>query len=209
MQYEELLGIWNSSDTDLKINVQINRKLVREVAFKKIRSGLDEIKWTAFSELFVGFFWSCFLMSFTADHLAEYKFSLQALLLLSMAVYGFILSIQKLKIYYSIKADLSVIKTQYKIELLKRLELKSIHSLYFIIPLFSAPFAIVIAKSFLNIDLYSFGIFGKALLYYTFGAIIVAIILVFVLKKIPGNKDKKLQQSIAFLKELKDFEEGE
>lgn len=207
MEYEELIGIWNSLDTDLKANLQINRKLIKEVAFKKIRSNLFEIKRTAFSELFVGFFWFCFLVSFIVDHFPDYKFSLQALVLLSMAIYGLILSIHKLKIYFSINPELSVMKTQSKIEHIKRLELQSIQSLYFIIPLFSAPFAIVVAKALLNIDLYTFGILGQALLYYTFGAVIVTIILVFVLKKFPGKKDRKLKESIAFLNELKESEE--
>jgi hypothetical protein len=209
MEYEELIGIWNSSDAELTNNVQVNRQLIKEVAFKKIRSNLFEIKWASYSELFVGFFWSFFLLSFIADHLPEYKFSLQAFVLLSMSVYGFVLSIHKLKIYFSINPGLSVTKTQYKIECLKRLELKSIQSLYFIIPLFSAPFAIVMTKAVLNIDLYSFGIFGKALLYYTAGAVVVAVIIVFILKKIPGNKDKQLKQSMAFLNELKEFEGGD
>ncbi len=209
MEYQELISIWNSSDTELKTNVQINRKLIKEVAFKKIRSGLFEIKWTAFSELFVDFFWLYFLVGFIVHNLWDYKFSLQALVLLSMAIYGFILSIHKLKIYFSINPGLSVIETQYKIERLKSLELQSLQSLYFIIPLFSAPFAIVVAKAVLNINLYSFGIFGKVLLYYTFGAVIVAVILVFVLKKFPGKKDSNLKESIAFLNELKESEEAD
>lgn len=209
MEYEELIGIWNNSDMALKTNVQVNRKLIKEVAFKKIRSGLFEIKWTSFSELFVDFFWSYFLIGFIIDHFQDYKFSLQALVLLSMAIYGFILSIHKLRTYFSINPGLSVIKTQYKIERLKRLELHSLQSLYFIIPLFSAPFAIVMAKAMLNINLYSFGILGNALPYYTFGAVVVAVILVFVIKKFPGKRDRNLKESIAFLNELKESEEAD
>ncbi len=34
MEYEELINIWSSSTDELKTNVQVNRKLIKEVAFK-------------------------------------------------------------------------------------------------------------------------------------------------------------------------------
>jgi len=208
MEYNELVGIWNNADTELATNVRVNRKLVKEVAFKKIRSGLFEIKWTSFSELIAGFLWSLFLVVFIVRHFYEYKFSLPAFILAGMALYGFLLSIDKLKTYFSINPGLPVVETQSKIERLKKLELKGIQSLYVIIPLFSAPFAIVMAKAWLNLDLYTFSIFGKALLYYTLGSIVVAVMIVFVLERIPGNKDRQIKESIAFLNELKEFGEA-
>ncbi len=201
MQYEELINIWNSSNVELETKVQINRKLVKEVAFRKIKSRLGEVKWTAFFGLVLGFFWSAFLIRFVVANVYDLKFAIQGIVLLGISIFSIVLYAYKLQLYYSINSRFSVVKTQRKIERLKYLELLDVKSLYIIIPLFSAPFAIVIAKAFLHIDLFSFGIFGKALLYYTLGAIVIAVILVFVLSKFSG---KKMEESIAFLDELKE-----
>jgi uncharacterized membrane protein len=203
MEYQELINIWSSSNDELKTNVQINRKLIKEVAFKKIKAQLAEIRWTSVFGLAVAFFWIPFLIRFVVANFGDLKFCLQGLLLLGISLFSMILNVYKLQLYYSINSRFSVLKTQHKIERLKYLELLDVKSLYIIIPLFSAPFFIVIAKAFLHIDLFSFGIFGKALLYYTLGAIVVAIILVFILSK---STDKKLKESIAFLNELKETE---
>jgi hypothetical protein len=201
MEYEELINIWNNANSELETKVQINRKLLKEVAFKKIKSQLSEVKWTALFGLMAGFFWSAFLIRFVAANVGDFKFVFQGVVLLIISIFSIVLYAYKLQLYYSINSRFSVLTTQHKIERLKYLELLDVKSLYIIIPLFSAPFAIVIAKAFLHVDLFSFGIFGKALLYYTLGAIVIAAILVFVLSKFTG---KKMEESIAFLDELKE-----
>ena len=204
MEYQELITIWNSSNAELNTNVQVNRKLIKEVGFKKIKSHLTEIKWTAFFELLVGFFWTRFLVGFLIDNFWDIKFCATAILLLIFAIYSLVLNCYKLKLYFSVDTRFSVVETQKKIERLKNIQLFDIKSLYIIITLFSAPFVIVIAKAFLHIDLFALGILGKGLLYYTFGAFIIAVIVVFFLRKYPG---KSFQESIAFLNELKEAEE--
>ena len=81
MEYQELITIWNSSNAELNTNVQINRKLIKEVGFKKIKSHLTEIKWSAFFELFIGFFWTRFLVGFLMDNFWDIKFCITAILL--------------------------------------------------------------------------------------------------------------------------------
>ena len=201
MEYQELINIWNSSNAELQTNVQINRALVKEVAFKKVRSNFREIKWTSFVEIIVGFFWIIFLTGFIFDNLGDFKFSGMGIILLVMSIFSVALNSYKLKLYYSVNPRFSVFQTQKQIERLEKVELLNIQSLYIIIPLFSAPFAIVVAKAFFNVSLFSFGIFGKALLYYTFGAVLVAVILVFFLKM---YSKKNFHESIGFLSELKE-----
>jgi uncharacterized membrane protein YdjX (TVP38/TMEM64 family) len=116
-------------------------------------------------------------------------------------LFSLVIEIYKLKLYYSIDASSSVIEAQKKLTKLKKLEIQDIQSLYIIIPLFSAPFLIVTAKAFLNLSLYSFG--TNWLIYYTLGSFVVALIIVFFLKRYP---DKNLMDSIAFLDELKENE---
>ena len=204
MEYQELITIWNSSNAELNTNVRVNRQLIKEVGFKKIKSHLTEIKWTAFFELFISFFWIRFLAGFIIANFWNLQFCATAILLLIFAIYSVVLNCYKLKLYFSVDTRFSVVETQKKIERLKNIQLFDTKSLYIIIPLFSAPFVIVIAKAFFHIDLFALGILGKALLYYTFGAFIIAVIVVFFLQKYPG---KSLQESIAFLNELKEAEE--
>lgn len=205
MDYQELITIWNNSDDELAANARVNRKLVKEVAFKKIKSRLFEVKWTSFFELAVNFLWTPFLAGFVIDHLPDFRFFIPGLVLLALSVYSLLLNCYKLKLYFSIDTASSVLLTQQKLEQLKRLELLDIKSLYIIIPLFSAPFAVVIAKAFLHIDLFALGFFGKGLLYYTLGAVVIAIVIVFFLRRYPG---KHWQESITFLRELKETEQS-
>ena len=201
MDYQELITIWNSSTAELESNVQINRKLIKEVAFRKIKSGLYSIKWASIFGLLAGFLWTIFIVRFIINNFGEFRFLFSAFLLLAISLFSIILYCYKLKQYYSFNPGSSVLETQQKIEMLKKLEIMDIKSLYIIIPLFSAPFAIVVAKAFAGIDLFAIGILSKGLLYYTMGTIVIAIILVFILQKYPG---KSLQESIAFLNELKE-----
>ena len=176
---------------------------MKEVAFKKIKSGLFEIKRNAYLGLVVYFFWSLFLGGFMLNHLLEMRFFLPAQLLLGFSIVGFVISVYRLKLYLSISTRYSVLQTQRKIERLNQLQLLDIQSLLIVIPLFSVPFAIVMAKALLNLDLFTFAIFVKLALYATVGGLIVAVIMVFILTKFPN---KNLKASIDFLNELKETE---
>ncbi|MFT3701049.1 MAG: hypothetical protein QM802_01700 [Agriterribacter sp.] len=204
MKYEELIEIWNSSSTELQTKTAINQKLVKEVAFRKIRSGLYEIKWTSYIEIVVGIVWFAFLLRFMIANIEAPRFLLSALFLLCISLYSLILNAYKLKLFFSIDSKFSVLQTQQKIQRLSFLEFIDVSSLYVIIPLFSVPFGVVIAKHFLNVDLFELGIFGKGLLYYTLGSFIVATIIVFILRKFRSNR---LKESMEFLQELKEVEQ--
>jgi hypothetical protein len=201
MEYQELASIWNSTDLGLEQSVKINKDLVKRISLTKIKSRLFEIKGTAIFELIVESLFSIFLIGFIIDHVSEIIFSLPAGILLIITLFSLVIEIYKLKLYYSIDASSSVIEAQKKLTKLKKLEIQDIQSLYIIIPLFSAPFLIVTAKAFLNLSLYSFG--TNWLIYHTLGSFVVALIIVFFLKRYP---DKNLMDSIAFLDELKDYE---
>lgn len=196
MNFEELSNIWNDADSQAGDKLSINQRLLREVSVSRIKDKLYEIKWTAYFELVVGFFWNIFLIGFVIDHFFELKFAFPAFLLLAISIFSMVLNGYQLKQYYSLRADESVLQTQKRVAYLRFLELTDVRSLLVIIPLFAAPFFIVTAKSLLGLDLY---IFQEQLLQFTLGSIVVAVILVFFLLRYPN---KALKESIAFLKEI-------
>ncbi len=202
MKFEELSGIWNSTDLDLDKSIKINKELVKNIGIKKVRSGLYEIKFTAFVGIVAGVFFSMFLWRFIIHNYVDFKFVVPAIILFSTTMFGLIVEIYKLRLVYTLDSRSPVIEAQKKLIRLKKIEILDIYSLYIIIPLFAAPFMIVAAKAFLHLNLYAFN--STWLIYFTAGSIVVAVILIFFLKKYPG---KKLSQSIAFLNELRDNED--
>ena len=201
MKLEELSGIWNSTDMELEKSIKINKQLVKELGLAKVKSRLYEIKWTSIIEIGVNAIFLSFLTGFIFDHFSDFKFSIPAFILLVVTVVSLIIEIYKLTLFYTLDAKSAVIEAQKKLTRLKKLEILDIYSLYIIIPLFSAPFLIVSAKAFLHLSLYAFDM--TWLIYYTIGSVVVAVIIIFFLKRYP---DKNLSASIAFLHELKENE---
>ena len=201
MKFEELSGIWNSNDIGLDKSIQINKELVKNIGIKKVRSGLYEIKFTAFIGIIVGIFFSMFLWRFLIGNYQVFKFLIPALILLVITTFSLILEIYKLTLIYTLDSKAPVIDAQKKLLRLKKLEILDRYSLYIIIPLFAAPFMIVTAKAFLHLNLYAFN--NRWLIYFTLGSIVIAVILIFFLRKYPN---KKLSESITFLNELKENE---
>lgn len=204
MEYQELIDMWKNTDGQVQQHVSLNRKLIKEVGFRKIRARLYEIKWTALFELLVGIFWVPFLLKFALNHLSEFRFLAPAMVLLAISAFSMLLQGYKLSIYFRIRPQDSVQQTQEKLARLQYFELLGIQSLYFIIPAFVAPFFIVMAKAVLNLDLYAHGMLGQILLYLSLGSIPIAIVLGVVLSRFPN---KQLREARAFLRELKDGEE--
>ena len=202
MKFEELSGIWNSADLALDKSIKINKELVKNIGITKVRSGLYEIKLTAVVGIVVGIIFSNFLFGFIYDNFFEFKFLLPALILLLITMFSLIIEVYKLTLIYTLDSKSAVAEAQKKLIQLKKLEILDIYSLYIIIPIYSAPFIIVIAKAFLHLNLYTFSL--NWLIYLTAGSIVIAVILIFFLRK---NLGKNLSKSIAFLNELKEDED--
>jgi hypothetical protein len=198
MNYEELSHIWNSNDIELNKSLEINKKLVKELSLTKVKSHLVEIKWSAIIELILNMVFINFFIQFIVNHIAELKFMLLASILLTIIVIGFIVEIKRLVLYFSIDSKSTVLDAQTKLAKLKKLELLERRSLYFVIPLFSLPFIIVVAKALLGIDLFEFN--TDWMISYGIGSFCIAALIAFLMKKFPN---KELQDSIEFLNELK------
>jgi hypothetical protein len=200
MELQELQNIWNGTDSKLESAVKINKSLFMEVSMNRIKTNLTTLRWTSFFEIVVNFLFLFFVVDFTALYVSELKFLIPGLLLFAFSIYSIIFSINKLVLHYGINAQTPVFQTQKKLEKLKFLELREKRLLYIFIPLLSPVFLIVGAKFILNLNLYNY---MNWLIAQTAGSIVIAIIIVFVLKKFP---DKNIEKSIAFLSEINEEE---
>jgi len=201
MKFEELSEIWNSNDQKLETSIRINRDLVKELGLNKIKSNLFEIKGSAIFEIVVEAFFAVILIGFMVSNYTEIRFFIPAAILFLFTLFSLIIEIVKLSLFLSLDANVSVVESQKKLNSLKYYEMLDINSLYVIIPFFSVPFLIVFAKLFFNVDLYEFDLL-KLSLSLIFGGFVVAVILVYFLKKFGTNK--KLNESLDFLDELKE-----
>ena len=198
MDFQELSTLWNSTDQQLNAQIEIRQKLVKEVGMRKVRTHLAEIKWTAFLELGTNLLFVLFISHYLAANFSEMKFLAPGLLLFAFTTGNLILSSYKLTLYYGIQAGFSVVQTQRKVARLRYLQLLDMNLLYVAIPLFYAPFMIVIAKAVAHFDLYQY---SDWLVYSTLGSVGVALVVVYLVKKFPS---RRLQQAQSFLNELKE-----
>ncbi len=200
MNLQELTNIWHSADHDIENHMKINKALLNEVSVHKIKSNLREIKWSNIFEIIANILFLMFLVGFVAAHFSALPFAIPAFLLIGFSIFSLVFCSYKLSLYYGIDAKASVLQNQKKIEKLKYYELVEKNLLYVIIPVFSTTFLIVMAKALFDYDLYRL---GHWLVTYTLGSFVVALIIVFMLKRYPN---KNLQKSIDFLKEINETE---
>ncbi len=197
MNYQEITNIWNETSKDVEMDISIRQELLKTISLQNIRTNLYEIKWTSFFELIVNAIWVVFLIKFIAVNTEYIGFVIPASILLLIALFSSLIEICKLIYYYSLNSSNSVFQTQKKLAKLQLFEHIDTLSLYVIIPLFAAPFFLVSAKAFFGIDLYHY---SNALILMSLGSVIIALVLVYILKKFPN---KALQESVLFLRELK------
>lgn len=200
MELQELSNIWKGADSKLESAVKINKSLFMEVSMNRIKTDLTTLRWTSYIEIVVNFLFLFFVVNFTTSHLWEIKFLIPGLLLFAFSIYSIIFSINKLVLHYRINVQTPVLQTQKKLEKLRFLELREIQSLYIFIPLLWLIFLIVGAKFILDLDLYNY---MNWIIVQTAGSVVIAIIIVFILKKFP---DKNLEKSISFLSEIAEEE---
>jgi glucan phosphoethanolaminetransferase (alkaline phosphatase superfamily) len=200
MDFQELSTLWNSNDQELDRQIEIRQRLVKEVGIYKVRTYLSEIKWTAYFELAISLIFLPFIGRYLADTFSETKFFLPGLLLFAFLIFSVGISSYQLTLYYGIRAGYSVVQTQLKVARLKYMELLDINLLLIIIPLFFAPFMIVMAKALANYDLYRH---SQWLISSTLGSVVVALVVVFFLRKFPNER---LQEAQDFLNDLKEEE---
>lgn len=116
-------------------------------------------------------------------------------------IYTIIFNIYQLYLYFQINLEKPILETQRIMARLRYLERLDTYSLLLFIPLLAAPFLIVGAKYFLDLNLYAFVQYFIPFMITNF---IVAIIIVSLLRLFP---DKGLKESQAFLKTIAEMEQ--
>lgn len=197
MNIQELTHIWNDTNSDINQTVTINKQLLKVVTMSKVKSNLMEIKLSAIISLIVSFFFTQFLAQFIWAHYSTPKLLIPALVLALFTVAELAQSIYQLILCYTLDPSAPIIENQKKLWRLRLIEQMEVKALLVLIPLFWTAFLIVMAWALTDIDVLSMGSF---ILYQIAGSIIIALIVVYFLKKFP---DKKLQEAIQFLAEIK------
>lgn len=199
MNFQELEDIWNEGNRDLEQNITINHSSVKKINMKKITSNLAETRWENLIELGVNLWFLNFFQTFFVNHYHTPKFLVPGTFMLGLCIFSIIFCTYKLFLISRINRNYPVIKAQRNLALISYFNRIEINSLFFLIPTFSLAFLIVAAKGLIGLDLYAVGF---PFIPYFIGSFIVSLIIVFFLKVFP---DKKLRDTIAYLKELKEL----
>ena len=199
MEFKELSQIWKDAGKQQDNAIQINHQLIKEVGFRKIKSGLGEIKRSALAEIIIELIFCSFLVNFYVNHLGHPAFFIPAAMLFGLMIFNLSFESYRLHLYFSIHPELPVLDTQKKLSRLKKMEIFDMYSLLAIIPVFSLPLVIVLAKGLANWNLYQYG--TDWMIGFFIGSIVVATILVTVLRLFPN---KKLKEAMTFIESLQE-----
>lgn len=193
MELQEIGNLWKSLSND---QVVVNRQVIKEITFQKVKAVLHPFKVELLFEMIVDVLFIFFLMDFISDHMGQVQFLIPAGILFMVTIASLVLVVSQILLYYGIHADEPVVKAQEKITKLQYWERVEANSLMIIIPLYSAPIVIVLAKAFLHLNLY---LLGDWIFSYTVGSLLVGLIVVYFIRKFPS---KKLKEISLFLNDL-------
>jgi len=201
MELDQLKKIWEANDQEIDSRLQLNKELLKEASVNKVQSYLFEFRLENYIELLINGAASFYLIRMFFNNLEDLKIALLIAFLAIMLFMEFVWNLYKL-----IQAD----KLSYKRPLIQNLKTLErlrwynrweITSLIVLIPLFSATFIILIPRLFFDLDV--FPILGNGIWYFVLGSAIVGFLIVGILRLFP---DKKMEQAIAFLREISQYE---
>lgn len=200
MEYTELQALWEKGINSER-EISINQKGVDELTAHKLKKTLSEIRYSTIIEIVLTAIWYVFLMNFVVEHHENPPFFISGIVLIFISCIGIIIEIKKLYLYNSIDYGFSIAKAQTQIEKLKLLEKIDLNLIHLLVPLFSLPFALVFCKGILGIDLFELGLGQNEMIHLFLGSIVVAVIIVYLLRK---SEFKKFNESLEFLKKIKE-----
>ncbi len=199
MNFQELADNWNEDNRDLEQNITINQSSMNNINMKKVTSNLKETRWENLIELGVNLWFFNFFKTFFINHYYLPKFLIPGAFMLGLCVFAIVFCTYKLFLLSRINRNYPVLKAQRNLALIQYFNRLEINALFFLIPTFSLAFIIVAAKGVIGLDLYAIGFPFTS---YLIGSFVVGIIIVLFIKFFP---DKKLQNTIIYLKELKEL----
>lgn len=200
MELKELQTLWQESGKRPGENNVINQAVFSELSTTRIKSRLGTWKWSTLFEIVMSLIFINFLADFMLRHADSAELLLPAGFLALFSVLSIGLGIFKLVTYLQIDVHKSVVETQKRVEQLRYLSLWETKALYVVIPLFWVAFLIVGAQALFGYDMFQH---SNYLLQSFAGSVVIAIIVVFFLRKYP---DSRLQEASAFLRDIKEAE---
>lgn len=199
MNFQDLEDIWHQDNNDLEQGIRINSASINKIDMKKVTSNLTETRWENLIELGVNLWFFSFFKNFFMNHYHLPKFLLPGAFMLGLCVFAIIFCTYKLFLISRINRNYPIVKAQRNLALIQYFNRLEINALFFLIPTFSLAFLIVAAKGIIGLDLYAVGF---PFIPYLIGSFFVGLIIILFIKNFP---DKKLNETVAYLKELKDL----
>ncbi len=200
MNFQDLEDIWNENNQDLEQSITINSASINNINMKKVTSNLTETRWENLIELGVNLWFLSFFKNFFMNHYHTPKFLIPGAFMLGLCLFAIVFCTYKLFLISRINRNYPIVKAQRNLALIQYFNRLEINALFFLIPTFSLAFLIVAAKGFIGMDLYAIGF---PFIPYLVGSFLVGVIIILFIKIFP---DKKLQETITYLKELKDLD---
>ena len=199
MNFQELEDLWNESNQELDNKIMVNPSTVKKVNMRKITSNLAETRWENIIELGVNLWFIGYFKAFCVNNFYTPKFLIPGAFMFGLSILAIILCTYKLFLLSRINRHYPIIKAQRNLALIHYFNRIEINTLYVLIPTFSLAFLIVAAKGLIGVDLYEVG-FSFA--HYFIGSFIVGVIITIFIKIFP---DKKFQETVKYLEELKEM----
>lgn len=201
MEFIDLKELWELNNNTK--NLELTKKGIETLSRQKVKHNLSEIEWSAIIEISLTSIWFIFLTNFILEHRNIDPYFYSSIFLILAAIFSIILESRKLFLYKSLDYTASLLKSQTIIERLKFWEELDLKLIYILIPLFVVPFSLVFCKGIVKIDLLEYGFGTSEVISLLIGSILIAIMIVFLLRK---TAFKELNASIQFIKEMNEFE---
>jgi hypothetical protein len=204
MELDDIKKAWTSYDEKLNKNLKLNEEFLRELNLDKSKREMNAPFYYESTSLIIAGLLIIVISGYTYRYASEIVYLISGLLSILFCLIEFVFSFQKLKILTRIDYyNMSVIDLQKNVLTFKNkyLQYKKIELTY--TPLFVVSLIPILGKGLRGFDFFSYYTM------YIFITIIVLIISYPILIWIYKNLyDKKLKNTLQFLKELEVFEEN-
>ena len=155
MDLDDLKQSWQQQDRKLDAGLRLNTVRLYVTTLKKAETSLRRLSWFLWLDLLVDFPIVIWLGSFIADHIAEPRFALPALLLDVFVIALMGLGIRQLVALGATDPAEPVVALQKRTESLRIERLRAVKLILLASPLIWVPMLIVGLKGFLGADAYA------------------------------------------------------
>lgn len=154
MEFDDLKQVWNAYDQKLSASMRLNTQLLQQANLGKVQTSMDRLARGLAFEIAVNFIGVLLIGSFAADHVAETRYVIPAILLGVYAIAILAAGIWQLVQIRTIDYDEPVIVIQRKLEQLKVHRSITVKWTLLTAPLMWVPLLVVLLRA-AGIDAYA------------------------------------------------------